>query len=145
MARIPLTSGFSIIPEGTHVFKIVGAEYDEDFGKLIVKMETQKGQKHTERFSLLKADGQPNEGAFNAFSYFAKTALNRFDIDDIDHEDLIGCYIECDVEHEEVPNKNKPGKTVTFTRLTDKRPSDGWVETAQAPAKYDLAALLGKK
>ena len=31
MARIPMTSGFVIIPEGEYVFRIYDATYDEDF------------------------------------------------------------------------------------------------------------------
>lgn len=159
MARIGLTDGFTLIPEGTYVFKITAVNYKEAFGKLEVTMQTQAGAKHIERYSLLKADGSANEGALNAFSYFAKTALNDFSLTDIDHTDLIGHFIECDVEHDVQENKNKPGQTITFARLADKRPSDGWEETAapttptaktapapsQAPKKpsMDLAALLG--
>lgn len=160
MAKIGLSEGFTLIPEGTHVFKITAVNYKEAFGKLEVTMQTQSGAKHIERFSLLKADGSPNEGALNAFSYFAKTALNDFSLTEIDHEDLVGCFIECDVEHDVQSNKNKPDKTVTFARLADKRPSDGWEESeapAPAPASksvpaaskeakkpaLDLKALLG--
>ena len=164
MAKIGLTEGFSLIPEGTHVFKITDVKYKEEFGKLEVTMQTQGGSKHIERFSLLKTDGSPNEGAYNAFSYFAKTALKDFELTEIDHTDLIGHFIECDIEHDVQPNKNKPGQPVTFVRLADKRPSDGWEETGDAtpaPAKktapaasqapkqagkkpsMDLAALLG--
>ena len=164
MAKIGLTEGFSLIPEGTHTFKITAVKYKEEFGKLEVTMQTQGGSKHIERFSLLKADGSPNEGAYNAFSYFAKTALGDFELTEIDHEDLVGCFIECDIEHEVQDNKNKPGKTVTFVRLADKRPSEGWdtedapkttapKKTAPAPSPavtkkggkpaMDLASLLG--
>lgn len=160
MAKIGLSEGFTLIPEGTHVFKITGVNYKEAFGKLEVTMQTQSGSKHIERFSLLKSDGSPNEGALNAFSYFAKTALNDFSLTEIDHEDLVGCFIECDIEHDVQPNKNKPDKTVTFARLADKRPSDGWEEGADtsappttntAPAasqaakkpSFDLKSLLG--
>lgn len=160
MAKIGLSEGFTLIPEGTHVFKITAVNYKEAFGKLEVTMQTQGGSKHIERFSLLKTDGSPNEGALNAFSYFAKTALNDFSLTEIDHEDLVGCFIECDIEHDVQPNKNKPDKTVTFARLADKRPSEGWEETeapTPAPAKkaapaasqaakkpgFDLNALLG--
>ena len=160
MAKIGLSEGFTLIPEGTHVFKITAVKYKEAFGKLEITMQTQSGAKHIERFSLLKTDGSPNEGALNAFSYFAKTALNDFSLTEIDHEDLVGCFIECDVEHDVQPNKNKPDKTVTFARLADKRPSDGWIEgeaptptpaTKPAPAasqtakkpSFDLNALLG--
>lgn len=164
MAKIGLTEGFTLIPEGTHVFKITDVKYKEDFGKLEITMQTQGGYKHIERFSLLKSDGSPNEGAYNAFSYFAKTTMRNFELNEIDHTDLIGHFIECDVEHDVQPNKNKPDKTVTFVRLVDKRPSDGWEESAgtsstpapktapaasQAASKpsvkggMDLAALLG--
>lgn len=159
MAKIGLSEGFTLIPEGTHVFKITAVNYKEAFGKLEITMQTQSGAKHIERFSLLKTDGSPNEGALNAFSYFAKTALNDFSLTEIDHEDLVGCFIECDVEHDVQPNKNKPDKTVTFARLADKRPSEGWDEgeapsapaskpapaasqTAKKPS-FDLNALLG--
>lgn len=160
MAKIGLSEGFTLIPEGTHVFKITAVNYKEAFGKLEITMQTQSGAKHIERFSLLKTDGSPNEGALNAFSYFAKTALNDFSLTEIDHEDLVGCFIECDVEHDVQPNKNKPDKTVTFAQLADKRPSEGWDEgeapsptpaskpapaasqTAKKPS-FDLNALLG--
>lgn len=167
MAKIGLSEGFSLIPEGTHVFKITAVNYKEDFGKMEVVMQTQSGLKHTERFSLLKSDGQPNEGALNAFSYFAKVALNDFTLTEIDHEDLLGHFIECDVEHDTQPSNKDPNKTVTFARLADKRVSDGWEggevaasAPAQKPApaapkttptttgengkpKVDLKALLG--
>ena len=81
MAKIGLTEGFTLIPEGTHVFQITDVKYKEDFGKLEVYMQTQTGSKHIERCSLLKSDGSPNEGAYNAFSYFAKTALGNSDRD----------------------------------------------------------------
>lgn len=156
MAKIGLTEGFTVIPEGTYVFKITAVNYKEDFGKMEVTMQTQSGTKHIERFSLLKTDGSPNEGALNAFSYFAKTALNDFTLTEIDHEDLIGCFIECGVEHDTQPNKNKPDKTVTFARLADKRPSDGWdggetptpapaPKTAPAPSQAANKAASGKK
>lgn len=135
MAKIGLSEGFTLIPEGTYVFRVVDVKYKEDFGKMEVIMQTQDGQKHVERFSLLKSNGEPNEGALNAFSYFAKTALGDFTLTEIDHTDLIGCFIECDVEHDDQPSNKDPNKTVTFARLTDKRVSDGWEEDeAPAPA-----------
>lgn len=142
MAKIGLSEGFTLIPEGTHVFKITAVNYKEAFGKLEITMQTQSGAKHIERFSLLKTDGSPNEGALNAFSYFAKTALNDFSLTEIDHEDLVGCFIECDVEHDVQPNKNKPDKTVTFARLADKRPSEGWVKEKPLHPHRPLNPLL---
>lgn len=111
MAKIKLSEGgFNLIPEGTTTFKIVGVEYKEDFGKMKVEMQTKSGAKHNESFSLLKNDGNVNEGALKAFSYFAKTALNNFSLEEIDHEDLVGCYITATVKHEEYDYTNKDGE-----------------------------------
>ena len=33
MAKIGLTEGFTLIPEGTHVFQITDVKYKEDFGR----------------------------------------------------------------------------------------------------------------
>lgn len=127
MAKIKLSKGgFTPIPEGEHIFKITKSTYDEDFGKLEIEMVIASGQKHIERYSLIRNDGEINEGALNAFSYFAKTALNNFNLDEIDHEDLVGCYIKATVEHEKVPSKNDPAKTVTFLRLTNQSPASGF-------------------
>lgn len=157
MARISLTSGFSLIPEGEYVFGIYDVTYDEDFGKMEVKMVTANGQKYTERFQLKNQNDEPNEGAMNAFSFFAKTALNRYDIEDIDHTDLIGHYIRARVIHTQLPSRNNPGKMTTFANLDrDKTPADGFDTTptqavltmmnANNPvssADIDLDALLG--
>ena len=120
MARIRLAEGgFSLIPEGVTTFKIVGVEYKEDFGKMSVEMQTKGGQKHTERFSLIKANGEVNEGALKAFSYFAKTALNNYKLDEIDEQDLVGCYITATVKHEEFESNKEPGKMLKSARLND--------------------------
>jgi hypothetical protein len=144
MAKIGLTEGFSLIPKGTHVFQIVGVNYKEDFGKMEVTMKLASGQKHVERFSLLNKDGEPNEGGLNAFSYFAKVALNDFSLTEIDHEDLVGCFIRCEVDHEEVESNRTPGKMLKFVRLGDKEAADGFDEVpatpAPAPAKKETAA-----
>lgn len=145
MARIGLTSGFSLIPEGTHVFQIIGVNYKEAFGKLEITMRTQSGQKHTERYSLLKSDGSPNDGALGAFSYMAKTALKDYERADVDPEELVGCYLECDVEHEVLPKRDgKEGETVTFVRLADKRTSDGWAASSAPQAAATQAAPVAQ-
>ena len=123
MAKIKLAEGgFQLLPEGTTTFKIVEVEYDEDFGKMKVSLQTKNGQKHTEQFSLLKNTGEVNEGALKAFSYLAKTALNNFNLNEIDEQDLVGCYITATVKHESYETTNKKtGEQVTRTaaRLND--------------------------
>ena len=156
MAKIGLTSGFQLIPEGSHVFQIVKVEYDEEFGKMAVTMQTVDGLQHIERFSLLKKDGEVNDGAMNAFSYFAKVALNDFSVQEIDEQDLKGRFMRCQVEHEEVESNKTPGKMLKFVRLADKEPADGFDDldipfdkpapkpAAKKQSSFDLNALLGK-
>ena len=136
MGKIALSEGYTVIPEGTHIFKIVEVNYKEAYGKLEIKMKTAKGQTHIERFSLIKQDGSSNEGALIAFSHFARTALNDYTAQDIDPEELVGHFLECDVVHDIQPSNKNPNKTVTFARLADKRPAEGYDE------KIDLDALL---
>lgn len=127
MAKIKLSQGgFTLIPEGTHTFKITEVEYKEKFGKMTVKMQTRDGMKHEERFTLIKANGEVNEGALNAFSYFTKTALNNFNLDEIDETDLIGTYITATVKHEEFESNKEPGKMLKSARLNDYAVASGF-------------------
>ncbi len=128
MARIPMTNGFTLIPEGTYVFRIYDVSYDETFGKIEIKLVNAKGMTHKERFQIKDNNDQPNEKALNAFSYFAKTALNDFSLEDVDPEELIDHYIEAEVVHTEVPSNKDPNKTVKFANLGDKAPADGFDE-----------------
>lgn len=142
--------GFQIVPEGTHIFKITAYKWDEDFGKLEFTLETANGYKHTERFGLLNVDGEVNEKANNAYSFFARTALNNPSLDEIEHSDLVGCYIEATVEHDKKPSTKDPAKTVTFIKLGEKKPASGFGAVASAKSvakeskKVNLDSLLGE-
>jgi hypothetical protein len=142
-----MTGGFQIMPEGEQVLKITKAEYDEDFGKAVFTLENAKGQTCQERFSLLNQDGSPNEKALGAFSFFAKTALNDFDIEDVDPEELVGHYLKAEVIHNKVPSTKDPTKMMTFVNLGSKSPADGFDGDGAPKPKasgLDLAALLKK-
>ena len=145
MARITMTGGFQRIPEGVQVLKITKAEYDEDFGKVTFVLENAKGQSCQERFGLLNQDNTPNEKALSAFSFFAKTAMNNFDLVDVDPVELVGHYIRAEVIHNQVPSNKEPGKMMTFVNLGEKSPADGFDGDAPAAksAGLDLNALLG--
>ena len=96
MAKMKLAeSTFTLIPEGTTTFKVmeVNDEKYEDYGKLEVKLQTAKGETHIERFTLIKSNGELNEGALKAWSYFARTCLNNYNVDEIDTQDIVVCYI----------------------------------------------------
>ena len=129
MATIQLTSGFTVCPEGEHIFRIYKVEYNQDFGKLNIYLVNAQGITHIERFSLINASGEPNERAYNAFSYFAKTALKDSTVTAIDPNHLVNHYIKAKVVHTILPSTTKPGETKTFANLSDKWTADGFDTT----------------
>lgn len=140
MATIPLrTNTFRPIPEGVHVFRIYDVEYNETFGRMSIYLVNAQGKTHIERFTLMRTDGAPNDSAYGALAFFAKTALNNFDLEEIDHTELINRYIKANVVHTTQPNKNDPTKTVTFTNLTEKWSADGF-ETEPCDKALTLCA-----
>lgn len=127
MSRIKLSGGYTVIPEGTHVFQITEVNYNETFGKLEVKMITEDGETHVERFGFIdKSSGAQNQGAINAFSFFARIAMDDITLTDIDPQDLVGHFIEADVYHDKVQSRDNPNTILTFAKLGDKRPSSGF-------------------
>jgi hypothetical protein len=144
MPKIQLSSGFSLIPIGTYIFQITKQVYKEDYGKLELTLTMSDGTEHIEKYSLIAKDGSPNNGAINAFSYLAKTALDDFDRTEIEPEELIGCYIECDVDHDVQPSTKDPSKTFTYVRLADKRPAIGFMGGKATPVKTAAAKPIEK-
>lgn len=134
MAQIKMTSGFTVCPEGVHIFRIYKVDYNQEFGKLTVYLVNAQGITHAERFSLIANNGEVNEKACNAFSYFAKTALNDFTLESIDHNDLVGHYIKAEVVHTITPSTKDPSKTMTFANLSNKWVADGFDTTPVARA-----------
>ena len=121
--------GFQLMPEGTYVFKVVKVDESkyEKFGKLSITLQTADGRQHTETFSLTRDNGEVNEGAINAFSYFAHVCLNDFTIEDFDTRDLIGCFIRAEIVHTQSNKINeKTGKPYINANLGDKEPALGF-------------------
>lgn len=140
MAIIPMTSGFTLCPEGEHIFRIYKVDYDEEFGKLVVHLVNAQGVTHSERFTLMGGNGQINEGACNAFSFFAKTALNDYSLEAVDPQMLVDHYIKAEVTHTKLPSNKNPNKTITFANLGDKWTAEGF-DTTPVPK----ALTLGKE
>lgn len=147
MAKMKLSeSTFSMIPEGSTIFKVVEVDDSKyaDFGKLAVKLQTAKGETHVENFTLVKANGELNEGALKAWSYFARVCLNNFQADEIDTQDVVGCYIQATVKHE-VYTRTKGDKAGTegkAVRLNDYTTASGFAgKDAQAVEDEDSEDL----
>ena len=92
-----------------------------------IKLVTSKGLRHTERFMLRGQDDEPNAGAMTAYSLLARAAIGDFDLEEIDHADIIGKYIRGVIVHTTRPSKKDPTKTVTFANLAyEKAHADGF-------------------
>lgn len=142
MAKMKLAeSTFKLIPEGVTTFKVVEVDDTkyEDFGKIAVKMQTAKGETHTERFTLIKSNGELNEGALKAWSYFARVCLNNFSADEIDTQDIVGCYMTATVKHETSQGKGENAdKTYTNVRLNDYTTASGFSNSSTAEPVNDM-------
>ena len=69
---------------------------------------------------MRKNNGEINEGALKAWSYFARTCLNNFNADEIDTQDIVGCYVTATVKHESYTyEKDGETKKGTNVRLND--------------------------
>lgn len=117
--------GFSLIPEGVHVFKVVACEDKyEDFGKVSYDLLTASGQKISNRFTFVDAKGEVNEMATYYWTKFARACLNlgANDEPEIDFSDLIGCYVEAEVKHSSYIAKSgeHKGEEMTGANLVDK-------------------------
>ena len=150
MSTFKLTGGYQPLPEGDYIFKVTAAEFKNDFGKLIITMQTETGKKHTETFMLIDKNGQQNEGAFNAFSYFARNVMGDMTLEEVDEQDLVGHYVSATVKHETYTKRD--GTEGVAERLSDYSPADGFEPRVDAPKRStpppneeddELADLLG--
>ena len=140
MATIQMSNNtFTVCPEGRHIFRIYKVDFNPEFGKIVVHLVNAQGITHKENFSLYRADGSMNEGACNAFSFFARTALNDFSREAIDHTELVNHYIGAEVVHTVKPNSNDPTKTVTFANLVGEK----WVANGFDTTPVRKALTLG--
>lgn len=132
MAKMKLSedTGFILIPEGVHVFKVMEVDDSkyEDFGKLVVKLQTADGKTISKTFSFFKGKGELNEGTLKAWSYFARTCLNNFSADEIDTQDIVGCYIKTTITHQEFESNREPGKMLKSANieLFESEPASGF-------------------
>ena len=140
MATIQMTgSSFKVCPEGRHIFRIYKVDFNEEFGKVVVYLVNAQGITHIENFNLMNADGSMNQSICNAFSFFARTALNDFSRAAIDHTELVNHYIGAEVIHKVKPHRDDPTKTVTFANLYGEK----WVANGFDTTPVSKALTLG--
>ena len=88
---------------------------------------------------MVTSKGEVNEKALNAFSYFARQALNNPSLSgEIDENDLVGCYLDAEVSHQVLPSNKDPQKTVTFIQLKDYKPASGFGSSSVKKEVVDI-------
>lgn len=145
MAKMKLSeSTFTLIPEGVTVFKVTKVDDSkyEKFGKIAVTLQTKEGKTHVENFTLMKAVKnrmEINEGALRAWSYFARTCLNNYQADEIDTQDIVGCYIQANVTHEKYTRTkgDHAGEEAETARLGDYASATGFTAESAKSADPD--------
>ena len=139
MATIQMTARtFTVCPEGRHIFRIYKVDFNQDFGQVTVYLVNAQGDTHRETFRLMRPDGSMNDGACSAFSFFARTALNDYSREAIDHTELVNHYIGAEVVHNVQPNRNDPTKTVTFVNLVGEKWTANGFDTTPVPKALTL-------
>lgn len=136
--------GFSLIPEGTHVFKVVDCKDKyEDFDYVEYELQNSSGQKVTNRFNFTDSKGEVNEIGVYYWSKFARACLNlgANEEPEIDFSDLVGCYIEAEVKHNTFTYKNgdRKGEEGKRANLVDKSyaPAKGFGGADSSPIEDD--------
>lgn len=143
MAKIKtMAVGGSLLPEGRTQFKIIKVDDSkyEDFGKLEIKMVTQNGQAHSERFGLINAKtGEMNTGAVKAYSFWVGTILGVWGEQEVDSDELEGKCFEADVEQVESDTINEDtGKPYVNNRLSNMKAIKGFTDSDDAATEEDV-------
>ena len=124
MAKINLaeSNGAFINQPGKNVLLVVTkSKYDQEYGKVEMTLENENGEIVSNNFGLIDNDGSINEGALKAFSYFSRVAVGDWGRDDIEDEELIGCFIRADIEMVEGKKEGREGKKMEFARSEERR------------------------
>lgn len=104
--------GFKMLDEGTYIFKILSASFDEIKDSVTVKLVTQDGEKHTEFFNLVKNNDEVNDFQVKHIIRLCATALNDdglkkqpFDTDVL--TDIEGKYFQGTIQHSTYNGKSR--------------------------------------
>lgn len=147
--KIQAKSSYSLIPEGEQVLRIKDIDTKDfaKFQKLVVNLEDADGITARENFSFVKEDGAPNEVAESIFNRMGRAALGDETLDEFETDDLIGCFVRVEVEH------NTGTKGGTFANIAkwigpadkfDKAPAKSAACASSSQSKSNAADLLAK-
>jgi hypothetical protein len=98
-----LKEGYALIPDGEQVIRIKKIDESEykKFQKLTVVIEDVDGATANVNFNFTKDDGTSNDVAEGIYTRMCRVLLNDQTLDEIDSDELIGCYGLVEIEHNE--------------------------------------------
>lgn len=147
MAKITLaeSNGAFINQPGKNVLlRITKAKYDTEYGKVEIVLENENGEIVNNNYNLIDNDGSTNEGALKAFSYFARVAVGDWGRDDIEDEDLVGCFVRCDIEMKTGKKEDKNGNIMEFANIVKSYMTDDAFEPKKKEKSAKPAAKKSK-
>lgn len=98
-----LQESFPLIPEGEQIIRIKKVDESEykKFQKLTIVIEDASGASANVNYNFVKDDGSPNDVAEGIYTRMCRAALDDQTLDEIDTDDLVGCYVRVEIEHNE--------------------------------------------
>ena len=122
MAVVGINKGnsYEVLPEGKTILQITKVVYKQAFNKIEVTLVNRDGISHTERFML------NTDGGLKAFSYFAHKAVNDWENEEVDTDELVGKFLRVDVVHNRIESSKEAGKMLTFANLKNYEPATDW-------------------
>lgn len=152
----PLKESFPLIPAGEQVVRIKEVKDDDyaKFEKLTVMIEDAHGATANVNFNFLKDDGSPNDVAEGVYTRMCRAALNDQTLDECDWDDLPGCYVQVEIEHNEGSRggtfanvKKWIGPATKFDKATTSKaatPAKKQSAVAEPPKKKTAAEILAE-
>lgn len=135
---IKYVNSYRKIPEGHYVFGIYEVHYDQEYGEVKLKVVNNAGYVKQLRYQLLDSNGEVNEIQASTLSRVAQNALNDFESEEFDEQQLPGKYFEADVKWSQGKGKNA---NRTFDNIYPTDPADGFPDDCADRAKKLMASV----
>ena len=132
--NIALNEGYKELrPGDAQLLRVKAVSYDEDKGRMRVTFADAEGGASSEFYNLFtkrRVKGQrglqtvPNDGALTAFSTMAKHALGDWSREEVDPDELVGCYLVANVRYDRVKNE-ETGEVREYLHVRGFQEADG--------------------
>lgn len=105
------------------LLKVTKVDYKPDFGKINITLANENGESITNNFTITK-NGQPNEKALAAFSFFARKCIGGY-VEEVEPSDLEGKFILADIVMNPGSKVDEDGNPVLYANLSKTYEANG--------------------